>query len=74
MDITTTNTIIGTTLVFIGSCVLFVLGAILSYMRQMNRNMKEMYQMSIEHKVQIKNHGEWLEKLDDKVYKLTKAA
>lgn len=74
MEISTVNTVIGATLVFIGSCVLYVVGSIRSYIKDMDANMKAMHEMVIEHKVKINNHSEWLEKLEDKVYKLNRAA
>ena len=73
MDISTINTIIASTATFIGAAVLFVLGAILQYVRSINSTMKEIGTQTIEHKMKIDQHDEWLKLLDDKIYKLNRA-
>ena len=53
MDISTINVVLGTTIAFIGSAILFVLGAIVTYVRAINRSMKELLVMATEHKTKI---------------------
>jgi hypothetical protein len=53
MDITTLNVVIGATITFIGAGILFVLGAIVTYVRAINRSMKELLIMATEHRTRI---------------------
>ena len=79
MDITTVNVIIGGGLAFLGSCILFALGAIVAYVRAINRNMKDLLVMVVEHKTKIEvhsdkllDHDKHIETLYDRVNSLKK--
>ena len=56
MDISTINVIIGATATFIGAVMLFVLGAIMAYVRNINKSMKELLVMATEHRTRIDLH------------------
>ncbi len=53
MDVSTTNTIISSAAAVIGSLGLFALGAILSYVRGINKGMKRIEEMTVRHDVKI---------------------
>lgn len=70
MDISTVNVIIGATATFIGAIMLFVLGAIMAYVRNINKSMKELLVMSTEHKARIDMMERQIEDLYKKVGEL----
>jgi len=53
MDVSTTNTIISSGAAVVASVTLFVLGAILTYVRSINKTMKHIEEMVIRHDVKI---------------------
>lgn len=74
MNTTTLNIIIGGVLTTMGGVLIFMLGVVVSYIRNINHTLKDMYGMSIEHKTKIEQHEEQIKDIYEKVYKLNKAA
>ncbi len=66
MDISTVNVIIGATATFIGAVMLFVLGAIMAYVRNINKSMKELLIMATEHRTRIDLHDKQIDDLYQK--------
>jgi hypothetical protein len=70
MDITTVNVIIGCTLAFIGSAIIFILGTLVTYIRSINKSLKELLLMAQEHKTRLDQIDKHLEYNDKRIDRL----
>ena len=68
LEVSTINTIIGSTLAFIGSAILFLVGVIVAYVRQISRNTLETKTTVSEHHTEIHNLKDRVTKVEDKLW------
>jgi len=73
MEISTINTLIGVTASLFTGLILLVLGAVVAYVRNINKNIKDILVMSTETKTKAEIQGKQIDVLFERVHKLERA-